>query len=135
MLNMLAGRSQADVDLLKNSFGHAIKSLEVKDNDLVVQFQDYPTLAFTDEGQSCCEHRYMECPDDLSQYVGATLLNMEIAPCDSPVDDTAYGEHDVEFLRLVTNLGTITVSNHNEHNGYYGGFSIRWRQLGDWLIG
>jgi len=30
----------------------------------------------------------------------------------------------VQFLTIITDNGTFTVSNHNIHNGYYGGFFI-----------
>ena len=35
--------------------------------------------------------------------------------------------HEVQFLEVKTSKGSFTMSSHNEHNGYYGGFSIEVR--------
>lgn len=35
--------------------------------------------------------------------------------------------HEVQFLVVHTDKGDLTMSSHNEHNGYYGGFSIEAR--------
>lgn len=32
--------------------------------------------------------------------------------------------HEVQFLHVKTSKGSFAVSNHNEHNGYYGGFNV-----------
>jgi hypothetical protein len=32
--------------------------------------------------------------------------------------------HEVQFLRVSTDAGTIVCETHNEHNGYYGGFNV-----------
>jgi hypothetical protein len=77
-----------------------------------------------DAGQSCCEHRYMRTDDDLKSFIGAELVDAEISNAPDQVDE--YGEtHEIQFLRVKTSKGLITISNHNEHNGYYGGFAIR----------
>jgi hypothetical protein len=33
--------------------------------------------------------------------------------------------HEVAFLEVTTDRGVFQMKNHNEHNGYYGGFLIR----------
>jgi hypothetical protein len=60
---------------------------------------------------------------NLSDYVGAKLLGAEVM--DAPPISAQYEEHEVQFLHVKTSKGTFTMSSHNEHNGYYGGFSIR----------
>ena len=36
-----------------------------------------------------------------------------------------YGDdHEVAFLGIYTTKGVIVCQTHNEHNGYYGGFSL-----------
>ena len=35
-----------------------------------------------------------------------------------------YETHEVQFLEIKTSKGIFTMSTHNEHNGYYGGFAI-----------
>jgi hypothetical protein len=43
---------------------------------------------------------------------------------DGPNLEDAYGEHEQVFVEVVTTKGLITIANHNEHNGYYGGFAL-----------
>jgi hypothetical protein len=94
-------------------------------NDVLhIRFEDGSGLNFTDAGQSCCEHRYMSNDgDDLKEYIGARYIRHEVidAP-DAP--DAEYGCHEVQFLEIMTSVGPITLSMHNEHNGYYGGFCL-----------
>ena len=62
----------------------------------------------------------MRTDDDLGYYIGSTLTGAEIS--DAPSVPNEYGEeHEIQFLRISTSRGVFTVSNHNEHNGYYGG--------------
>nr|WP_152613166.1 hypothetical protein [Inquilinus limosus] len=64
----------------------------------------------------------MTCDDDLKPIIGATLLGWEIR--DVTYDGDDYDVHEIQFLVVNTSQGSFTVANHNEHNGYYGGFSI-----------
>jgi len=101
-----------------------IRDVSLNDNKLKISFDDGTKMVLFDDGQSCCERRYMVCDDDLDYYAGATLLNIKIGDT-SKVKDEEFSVHQVQFLRVTTDKGTIVCSNHNEHNGYYGGFSIR----------
>lgn len=88
------------------------------------------TLAITDLGQDCSEHRYMMCDDDLAGFIGAKLVAVEVR--DAPDQDCGGDEvHEVKFLVVRTDNGAFTVATHNEHNGLYGGFqlnaSMEWR--------
>jgi hypothetical protein len=93
-------------------------------------FEDGYKMRLYDAGQSCCEKRYMHTDDDLSYYVGATLTGAEIVkgPADpdrnDDDDDLPDDRHEIQFLKVDTNRGRFTVETHNEHNGYYGGFSV-----------
>jgi hypothetical protein len=64
----------------------------------------------------------MRTDDDLASLVGHKLVRIEAKPADNEPDD--YGEHEVCFVEVGTDQGFITLSNHNEHNGYYGGFGL-----------
>ena len=80
-------------------------------------------ITIRDDGQSCCETRYMTTDDDLPSFVGAKLLGYDIVQVDC--GDTEYGDcHDQMFVKVETTKGTITLVTHNEHNGYYGGFAV-----------
>ena len=75
-----------------------------------------------DNGQSCCEHRYMNCDDNLSSLVGEEFRSIKLG--ESSHTDHDYDVTDIQFLKFQTNKDSITIANYNEHNGYYGGFSI-----------
>jgi hypothetical protein len=91
---------------------------------LRIDFTDNTAIVLGDEGSSCCETRYMTTDDDLSYYVGATLLKVEIASAPSTPPNEYGGEHEIQFLRIITSKGVIVCETHNEHNGYYGGFNL-----------
>lgn len=100
-----------------------IRSVFVDDDQLTINFDNDYQVIVSDQGQSCCEHRYMRCDDDLSYYVGAQLTGIETADASSEV-----GEYDdcteCQFLVVSTTRGDFRLANYNEHNGYYGGFSV-----------
>lgn len=122
MLNMLFG-NDSSVEAFTGAIGKTIASLKLgEDEALHFDFSDGSKMKLRDEGQSCCELRYMRTDDNLSDYIGAKLLGAEIKEAPSVEDE--YGEHDVQFLELKTDRGVFTMVSHNEHNGYYGGFLI-----------
>ena len=77
---------------------------------------------FTDE-QCCCERRYMTLNEDVEYFIGATYLGYDV----SEFKRDTYDDEMIEsqFLNIRTNKGVFTVVNHNEHNGYYGGFGVK----------
>lgn len=108
----------------KDAVGKEISNVSLTDDNLIITFTDGTLLNFRDDGQSCCEYRYFSCDgDNLSEFVGAKYVEAYVK--DAPdIGDDDYGVHEVCFLEVRTSLGSITVSAHNEHNGYYGGFGI-----------
>lgn len=122
MLNMLGGNEET-VKTFTESVGKKIASLNLGSDDaLHIAFDDGSKIKFFDAGQSCCESRYMRTDDDLSYYVGAVLLGAEIK--EAPSITEGYEDHECEFLEIKTDKGVFTMTSHNEHNGYYGGFYI-----------
>jgi hypothetical protein len=80
---------------------------------------------FFDSAQACCEARYMTCDDDLETFAGATVVDISV---DYSEEEGEYGESlECAFLRIHTDAGVIVACNHNEHNGYYGGFDVTCR--------
>lgn len=123
MITNLGGNA-ASVAAYQAAVGKVITSMRCDDDALTVNFADGTKLRFTDEGQSCCEHRYIRTDDDGSDHIGATFVGAELA--DAPDVPDEHGEaHEVQFLRVTTSAGVFVASSHNEHNGYYGGFAIR----------
>lgn len=94
-------------------------------DELHIRFKNNTFIRIADDGQSCCENRYMTTDDKLDDYVGGNLLNIEVKPVPIPLKESGDGDdHDIEFLEITTSKGAFVLTNHNEHNGYYGGFSV-----------
>lgn len=94
-------------------------------DELHIRFKNNTFIRIADDGQSCCENRYMTTDDKLSDYIGGNLLNIEVKPVPVPLKESGDGDdHDIEFLEITTSKGAFVLTNHNEHNGYYGGFSV-----------
>ena len=105
-----------------------ISEARLEGSTLVLKFNDNTKIELYDNGQSCCESRYMHTDDDLSYYSDSVLLGIELLNGCSEGDN-----HDIikesQFLHVKTSKGTFTMVNYNEHNGYYGGFSIDIKEL------
>ncbi len=125
MIGMLGG-NEGTVTALRSALSATIpiKTVAIIENVLRFDFQDGSILRIWDDGQSCCESRYMRTDDNLDDFVGSTLLDFELADAPSPELGEYDEAHEIQFLRVKTDRGVLTVSNHNEHNGYYGGFWI-----------
>ena len=112
------------------ALGKTISDLRFSENDsaLSITFADGSKLTLFDDGQSCCETRYMRTDDNLAEYIGGRLLGAEVKDVPKLIgfwkDEGEYGCHDMQFLEITTSKGSFVMSNHNEHNGYYGGFCI-----------
>jgi hypothetical protein len=124
MIGLLSGNEET-VNAVKSSLGKEIASvhLDSEKNSLGFKFTDGTSLYLWDDGQSCCESRYMRTDDKLSDFTGATLLDLELKKA-APINDSEYGDHEIQFLDVKTSKGTFQMASHNEHNGYYGGFHI-----------
>jgi hypothetical protein len=124
MLDMLVGNSE-DSQSAHKAIGKTIAGLKLKDDRLIISFDDASRLEIEDHGQSCCETRYMRTDDDLSGFVGSKLVALEIRQAPDVNDGDGYGTHEVQFLAVKTGGGDLVLETHNEHNGYYGGFAVR----------
>ena len=106
-----------------------LESIELDDLDALRFKVNGSTYYLYDDGQCCCENRYMTCHDDLTSFTGGTLLGVRVA--EGPSSEGEWGDcHEVQFLRLYTSKGVIVCETHNEHNGYYGGFNVRLKKEG-----
>jgi hypothetical protein len=109
-------------DLYCEIVGKKILNLGIVDDTLMFCFSDVK-VALEDDCQHCCESRYMQTDDVLTDYLDAKLISIELKPvtvCENPEHDI---QHDIQFLEVVTSKGSFTCSFHNEHNGYYAGFN------------
>lgn len=119
MLHYLGGGSEHDP---KEYYGQKIMSAEIADNRLRLGLSGGKFIEIWDNGKLCCESRYMTCDDDLKSLVGQTLTRIEAKP--GPDVEAKYDVHEQVFVEVGTDKGFVTVANHNEHNGYYGGFAL-----------
>lgn len=127
MIQRLGGNEET-VTAVKSSIGKTIAELTLLKGEmdsLDFTFTDGSKLSLWDNGQSCCEHRYMETGDKLADFIGSELLGFELK--EGPVENPDSEPHEIQFLDVKTSKGVFQMSNHNEHNGYYGGFSITAR--------
>jgi hypothetical protein len=108
--------------------GKKITSAEIVDDRLRLQFDNLPVLELWDDGQSCCEARYMTTDDDLSDLVGQSLVSIESVEAE-PLEDKYGDTHEQAFVKIQGDRSAITLVTHNEHNGYYGGFSLRVEEM------
>lgn len=121
MLGMLGGNEET-VNAVRASIGKTIENVHMDDDVLIFHFTDGTKLKMWDDGQSCCEVRYMMTDDDLTYFFGAKLVGFEIK--DAPDIEDNGEVHEVQFLDVTTDKGVFQMATHNEHNGYYGGFWI-----------
>jgi hypothetical protein len=134
MLAMLGGNADS-VAAFALGKGQVIRALKLVHDDpegLVFDFENGYRMVLEDQGQSCCESRYLTCDDELAYHVGATLDDMEVreaAERAERAEETDYEVKEICFLIVTTSKGKFTVASHNDHNGYYGGFALRARAL------
>jgi len=123
ILHELCG-DKTTINAPKASIGKKIIAAKVDDNQLVIDLElEDKKLIVKDDGQCCCENRYMSCDDDFTPHIGAEIVDFELK--DGPTTEDEYGEpHEIRFFEVKTTRGAFQIVNHNEHNGYYGGFSI-----------
>lgn len=117
MLHALSGGSERDPEQFE---GFTITSATMRDEKIYLKLET--TIAIFDNGQSCCERRYMTTDDDLQSLVGHELRHILPKPGGMIAD--SGDEHETLFVEIGTNVGSVTIVNHNEHNGYYGGFGL-----------
>lgn len=118
MLHHLSGGSPKSAS---DYYGREIKSAELKDNEIKIVFSDGVKIKIWDDAQSCCESRYMQTDDKLSELVGQKLVAVNVKDTEAKDDGEV---REICFLEIQGNKSSVTVSTHNDHNGYYGGFGL-----------
>lgn len=126
MIAELSGNDES-AKAFSEAIGKTIKRVWLADDALKFTFEDGTNLELMDDGQSCCESRYMVTDDKLEDYAGATLISGVLK--EGPDMPAEYDSHETQFLEIQTSKGAFTMTSHVEHNGYYGGFAIRARKV------
>jgi hypothetical protein len=123
LAHALNNTSKFNLEDVKGKRIREVKLVDIEDGSLVITFSDESVLTLRDDGRSCCESRYLTCDDNLGDFVGSVLMNIDVLAGGYTQEE--YGDvHEIEFLVITTNIGRFTVEAHNEHNGYYGGLYI-----------
>lgn len=121
MFHYLSGGSAHSAE---EYYGATVLDAEMGGERLTLKLDTGTTIQIWDDGQSCCETRYMTTDDSVSDLVGGKLVRIEAKPADDIADDDWGDVHEQVFVEVATDKGFITIVNHNEHNGYYGGFGL-----------
>lgn len=124
MIHYLSGGSKESAD---KYYGREITAAQFGDDALTLTFADGVTVKLTDEGQSCCEYRYMTCDDKATDLIGGHLreISLRQVKAEGEYDDV----HEICFVKVETENAHITIETHNKHNGYYGGFGMNLREV------
>jgi hypothetical protein len=109
--------------MTKSCIGKIISSATVDEDGCYLGFTDGSRLSIADEGQSCCEQRYVTCDDSPEDLVGQPYAGYEVKESTNDHEDD-YDVHDAVFVEVKAGLSSIVMETHNVHNGYYGGFDI-----------
>lgn len=78
-------------------------------------------IVMIDDGQLCCEDwGYVSTPDDVSEFVGAELLKVEVVDdaLNKKLLDDVYDACAI-FVNFETSNGLFQLTIYNGHNGYY----------------
>lgn len=92
------------------------------DESFMMHFQNGERIIIVDDGQDCCESRYMTTDDDIQSLVGHALVS--ISGKEAQATEGDWLVHEIVFVEIQTTGGFITLVNHNDHNGYYSGFQM-----------
>ena len=128
MLHHLLGGSENSSDKYYNKIIE--KCYFDKEEDKIhIEFKDGVKIVIWDNGQSCCESRYITCDDNLEDLVNQKLIKIEVKDFKEKEDSEWGGVHEQAFVEIATNKDSVTFCTHNEHNGYYGGFALTITEL------
>lgn len=94
VINMLGG-NESTVNALNVCLGQKIEKvwLDEENNRLRFLFKNKVKMSMWDNGQSCCESRYMRTDDDLSEFANTILKDVEIS--DAPSIEDGGECHDI----------------------------------------
>ena len=76
--------------------------------------------------EACSEKGILETQDDLDDYIGAEILDIEIVDTEKDIykslTDKVYRFYssNAEFVNVKTSKGKLQFAVYNAHNGYYG---------------
>lgn len=119
------------VEELKASLGKTIYKIKLNNNVVSLTLDDGSQFEFWDNGQNCCEERYLDTFDDIERIEGQKLVGVQVLNAGTPPehDKQEVECHEISFLEFKTDKDVISFSSHNLHNGYYGGISLTVKKV------
>lgn len=124
MADMLTNHGSENYEAVRSVVGCIISSISIDGNQVIISFSNGKMLSITDNGQSCCEHRYITS-DDLPVTFSEVETLVSVDSREMPTMSDEFGDpHEQCAVIVQTTLQSLTFVTHNEHNGYYGGFSL-----------
>lgn len=79
------------------------------ENKMVITFDNGDALAVYDDGQQCCERRYMVANEDMSFYPGAEFYDLDVR--DAVISTLSDGDIlELQFMIVSTSFGSFTAS-------------------------
>ena len=118
MIHYMGGGSKEDP---ADFVGKTVTAVDFNSERLLLWLDNSFCIKVFDNGQSCCESRYMTTDDDPHSIVGGQIVHIKSKEGPNLPDSES---HETCFVEVQTSKGLITLTNHNEHNGYYGGFGL-----------
>jgi hypothetical protein len=120
LLSLIVGKPILSVKIIKEDKGEYQEDVDT----IVIELEDGFILKLSDEGQSCCEERYITCDDNLSDLIGSKFTGIRELSTTDEIGEEDYGSHEIIFIEIRAEDTVCTVCTHNVHNGYYGGFDL-----------
>lgn len=78
-------------------------------------------IGIDNEPQCCEDWGYFMTNDDVSEFIGAELIDIKVVDeCLSVEKVPEIYEGGAMFINFETTAGTLQFTAYNEHNGYYG---------------
>lgn len=109
--------------------GRELVSIALIDDEIIIETVDVGVFKLYDDGQSCCEARYITTDDTLEVENGSRLISINIKDAPNVETEDDLDVHEIQFLELVTTSWTYTFCTHVIHNGYYGGFDVKLERV------
>jgi hypothetical protein len=126
LINLIGGRSEEEAKVFNDALGKTITSLWI---DEEAHDDGSLKIEIWDSGRSCCESRFIDTDDTLSDFLGSVFRGVDIRITEPKDAGDEMSTTEEAFLLVHTSAGDFTVVTHNIHNGYYGGFYLRVRPL------
>jgi len=126
-LGVMISRLGGTKNTIDEYYGETIAKAQFGEDKLKLYFESGKAIKIIDDGQSCCETRYMSSDDKADDLVGQKLTQVTVK--EGPARGSGHGDHETCFVEIQAGSECFTFCTHNEHNGYYGGFSLQVREI------